>query len=439
MIFIQNVKKFTQSKFVRNVTIVATGTAMAQAVGVAFTPVITRLFGPEAFGLMGTFLSLGTIAASVSALTYPLAIVLPKKDSVAKDIARLSIYISLGMASLAALLIIIAGDRLFALIGAQAITAYAMLIPLKMLFSAWLRVAQQWFIRKKSFKATAKIEVLQSLLLNSAKIGIGWFKPIAAVLILVSTFGIGLHVLMFYLSTGKVDELKRKSDEGEKRKATSIIKVARKYYDFPLYRAPVVFIDDISASLPVLMLSAFFGPVSAGFYVLGHKLLKAPSKLIGKSVANVFYPKITKAAHNGKNLRRIIINATIGLAAVGFMPYAAVVIFGPWIFKFIFGTEWVMAGEYARWMAFMLFFQFIARPSGVAIVTLGLQKGFLVYELISTAFKISILYAGFAIYKSEIAAVALFSLSGVLSHMVLMCWVIVSSEKVIRKERYSDE
>jgi O-antigen/teichoic acid export membrane protein len=433
------IKKLTQINFARNVIIVASGTAMAQVVGVVFTPIITRIYGPEAFGLMGTFVSLATMASSVSALTYPYAMILPKKDSDAKDIARLSVWVSIGTASLATILILVGGNGLFVLLSAQAIAAFGLLIPLHMLFSAWLRIGQQWFIRNRQFKSTAKIEVLQSFIVNSAKTLVGLVKPLAAVLIIFTTLGIGLNVLMFYLSTGKSDRKEQKPDEPEKETKASLLQLAKKYYDFPLYRAPVALLEDVSSNIPVLMLSAFFGPASAGFYVLGYKLLKAPSKLIGRSVSNVFFPKITKAAHDGKDLKRLLLNATLGLAAAGFIPYAAIFIFGPWIFKIVFGAEWTTAGEYARWISFFVFFQFLYRPSAVAIITLGLQKQFLIYEVVSLALKLAAIYAGFIIFKNDITAIILYSTTGGLSFLALILWVLALSKKGVRQERFSGE
>lgn len=432
----KKIKKITGSKFVRNVAIVASGTAMAQSVGVIFTPIITRIYGPEAFGLMGTFLSLGTIAASATALAYPFAIVLPKKDSDARAIAKLSLYISLFISSLAAIMIFFGGEQLFVLIGAQAITAFAMLIPLKMLFGAWLRVAQQWFIRKKQFAKTAKVEVLQAVIINSSKTFIGFLKPVASVLIIISTLGVGLQVLMLYLSR---DRVKAKTDIPDQvKESTPLLQIAKKYYDFPLYRAPVVLLDAVSTGLPILMLSAFFGPISAGFYTLGYKLLKAPTKLIGRSVSNVFYPKITKAAHDGKDLTKLIFQATLGLAAAGIIPFGLVMLFGPWIYKIIFGSEWIMAGEYARWISFFVFFNFISSPATVAIAPLGIQRGFLVYQIITITLKVAALYAGFMFFQNDVIAVALFSASGVAALIVLMYWVITTSKNFAGHERFED-
>ncbi|UCZ56541.1 hypothetical protein LGV61_12545 [Desulfurispirillum indicum] len=39
--------KLYNSKFIRNVAIVASGTAAAQAITMAFAPIITRIYGPE--------------------------------------------------------------------------------------------------------------------------------------------------------------------------------------------------------------------------------------------------------------------------------------------------------------------------------------------------------------------------------------------------------
>lgn len=436
------IKKITQSKFIRNVAIVATGTAMAQSISVIFAPIITRIYGPEAFGLMGTFVSMGTIAAAVSAFAYPFAIVLPKKDIDAMGIAKLSVYISITTASIAAIILLAAGDWIFALLGAQAITAFAMLIPVKMLFAAWLRVAQQWFIRKKKFKESAKIEVIKSFIINGGQAAIGWFNPIAAVLIILATLEAGVHSFLLYFNFIK-NKKKKKTDNHNpehtpEKSGQSLKQLAKKYYDFPLYRAPVIFIDAVSSSLPVLMLSAFFGPVSAGYYVLCHKVLKGSTKLIGRAVANVFYPKITETAHKGKNVKKLILQATFGMAGVGFLPYLIIIAFGPQIFSFVFGEEWIMAGEYARWMALFVFFDFISSPSTVATATLGLQRGFLVYEILSTSFKLAVLYAGFTFFHNEVITIAAFSVSGVAALILLMYWVIHSAGNLARNERFED-
>src|SRR5699024_8407489 len=89
------IKNIIKNKFVRNVVIVASGTAGAQVITMLFSPIITRMYGPEVFGLMGTFSAMINIIIPVAALTYPIAIVLPKKHKEAKSIMRLSMLVAL--------------------------------------------------------------------------------------------------------------------------------------------------------------------------------------------------------------------------------------------------------------------------------------------------------------------------------------------------------
>ena len=140
-----------KSRFVRNVAVVASGTAGAQAITIAFAPIITRLYGPEAFGILGTFMAIVAVITPIAALSYPIAIVLPKEDSDAKGIARLSAYIALGVAALTALVLLIAGDHIVNLLQVQEISSYIWLLPLVILFAAWLQINEQWVIRKKLF------------------------------------------------------------------------------------------------------------------------------------------------------------------------------------------------------------------------------------------------------------------------------------------------
>ncbi len=203
--------------------------------------------------------------------------------------------------------------------------------------------------------------------------------------------------------------------------------LAKQYKDFPMYRAPQVFLNGISQSLPMLMLTSLFGPASAGFYSLGRMVLSVPTQFIGQSVGDVFYPRIAEAANNGENLSGMIIKATLTLAAVGIIPFGIVIAFGPWLFRFVFGAEWTVAGEYARWIAMWSLFAFINRPSVRAIPVLNLQRQFLFYEITSLAIRTGALFIVYYFFKSDIYAIMLFSLSGVVLNTFLISYTIKKS------------
>ncbi len=416
----------SRSRFVRNVAVVATGTAGAQAITMAFSPIITRLYGPEAFGLLGMFTAIAAVISPIAAFTYPIAIVLPKEDSEAKSIVKLSVYIALGVGAALILFIIVADDWLASLLRSQEIGPFMLLIPISVFFSALLQIAEQWLIRIKQFSIIARAAVLQVLMVNSLKTAIGLFKPVASVLIVLAILGSVINAGMLALGIKKVCT---HPNEKESDSQTSLWKVAKRHYDFPLYRAPQDLLNAASLSLPTLMLAAFFGPIAVGFYTLGVRMLSMPSQLIGKSVGDVFYPRIAEAAHNRENLTKLTLKATLSLAAVGFVPFAVVIAFGPWLFGFVFGSDWVMAGEYARWLATWMYFLFMNNPSIKVLPIISAQGFHLVFTIFTIAIRLVVLAVGYYIFKSDLIAVGLFGISGAIINITLIIIILFLCSK----------
>jgi len=418
--------RIRKSSFLRNVAVVAGGTAGAQALLMLFTPLITRLYGPEAYGVLGVFMALTSIVVPVGALTYPIAIVLQRDDEDARSIAQLSVLISLVVSVVVGIVLVFADDYILPLVGGNnASKDYLLLVPVAVFFGAVLQVYDQSVIRKKQFKLTARANILQTLLLNSMTVGIGLYKPLTVILIVMAT--LKNFVYSALLGIGVYRAGGQKVNNMLKVDILRIKALARQHYDFPLYRAPQVFINAISQSLPVLMLSLFFGPAAAGFYALGKAVLGLPTQLIGKSVADVFYPRFVEAKNNSQDLTKLLLKATAGLGFVGLVPFGVVVISGPWLFGFVFGDGWSVAGKYAQWLSLMSYFLFVARPYVIVIPVLQMQGEFLIFELFSIALRVLGLVIGYYVFADDLYAVIGFSLAGVIIYVLMMIVVYLKS------------
>lgn len=417
-----------RSGFVRSVALLASGTGAAHAITMAFAPIITRLYGPEAFGVLGTFNALLAVAAPIAALAYPIAVVLPGRDIEALGLLRLSGYIALVVSGFTALGLWLGAEILLEGLSIEKLGAYIYLLPVAMLATAAVQMAQQWLIRKKAFGVLARTTVLHSVLMNGAKAIAGLVMPIGVVLIALTTAGQALYALLMLIGIRLRSQAKH--NVPRMNCELSIKDLAKRYRDFPLYRAPQNLIYAASSqSLPVLLLAAFFDPVAAGFYTLAVAVMGIPSILVGKAVSDVFYPRVTEVAHLGKDVAEMIIKATLGLLAIGILPFGLVVLFGPWMFALVFGSDWAHAGEYARWLSLFYLFNFINKPSVAAVPVLGIQKGLLVCEIFSASGKV----AGFAVavwlFGSDILAVFIFSIIGVAADGTMILWVIGSARK----------
>lgn len=415
------IEKLSSRPFVRNVFVVASGTALAQIIYMILSPLITRIYGPENYGLMGTFMAIVMIIGPVAALTFPIAVVLPKKDEEARSLITLSLMISIGSAGFLAVFLFSFHGRIVELFGLQEISSLLYLLPLVALFSGLMQTAESWLIRTQQFKVTAKVDVLHALILQGSMVIIGVIYPAASILIILSAFAIGLKatlMIWFSHSIGIRQMLTLPSNP------SALKKIALKHKNFPLYRAPEVLIDAISYSLPLLLLVNFFGPASAGFYSIGIMVLTIPAKLIGKSVGNVFYPKISEAANKGENLTELIKKTTFYMGIIGVLPYIIVIAFGPWLFSFVFGSEWGTAGEYARWIALWTFFSYLNQPSVSALPAMSAQAFQLISTIILLIARIVALTIGFYIFNSDLIAVALFSITGGILNLVFILFTL---------------
>ncbi|HLR18614.1 MAG TPA: oligosaccharide flippase family protein [Staphylococcus sp.] len=407
-----------KKKFVRNVIMIVAGTAGAQAIAMIMSPIITRMYGPEAFGMMGTFSSIINILVPIAALAYPIAIVLPKRDINAKKIIELSLIITVFNAILSLIILLFFNNSIVNLFNLKEISNYMFLIPLVILFGGFMQVSEQWLIRTKQFSINAKVTILQSAITNGSKVGIGFFYPVAAVLVVITAMANGLKATLMAILSKKSSYKEVENNVDEELKTTK--QLAKEHYDFPMYRAPEMFLNATSNGLPVLMLSTFFGPAAAGFYSIGKTVLRLPAELIGKSVGDVFYPRIAEAANNKENLPLLIKKATLALAGVGILPYGLIIIFGPTIFSLVFGSDWAVAGEYARWIAIWSYVGFMNRPSVRSLPVLSAQRFHLIYTIIMLITRVLALAIGYYIFHSDLIAVALFGISGAILNFGLI-------------------
>src|SRR5699024_834772 len=264
------IKQLKNNKFVRNVFIVASGTAGAQALTMVLSPIITRIYGPEAFGVMGTFSAMINIIIPIAALTYPIAIVLPKQNEEARGLMKLSIFISIILSIFSLILILLFKDQIAKLFNLTEISSYLYFIPIVIIFAGLMQIMEQWLIRTKQFSINAKATFYQAAIVNIGKIGIGMLYPVAKVLVFFTAITNGLRAIMMYLFSNKIDVLSKKSKNSTDNNLRSI---AKKYYDFPIYRAPQDLLDSASQSMPVIMLTTLFSPAAAGFFTIGRTVL----------------------------------------------------------------------------------------------------------------------------------------------------------------------
>jgi O-antigen/teichoic acid export membrane protein len=417
------------NKFIQNVFVVASGSAMAQVIGLLLLPIITRLYGPEAYGLLGSFLAITAILTPIAALTFPIAIVLPKNNSEAVSIILLSLKVVGIVVLLSTLILVIFHENVTELIQAESVSGYLYLVPIVILFSGLFAIMSQWLIRTNQYKIIASTTIYQPIIAYGGMIVIGLHYPFASVLIIITVFKNGITALLMYL--------KMKLSKGAitidlNSSLLTSFATFKKYKDFPIYRAPEVLISSASQNIPILLLTILVNPAAAGFYTIGRTALGIPSQLIGKAVGDVFYPRISNASHNNESLVILLRKATLALAGIGILPFGIVMIAGPLIFTVLFGEEWLRAGEYAQWIALMSLAMFISRPAVQTLPVINAQRFQLMFTIVMTIARVGTLYYGLIVLNNDLMAVALFSVISSLLYILMIILTIIKINKFMR-------
>ena len=429
------VRQIWQARLVRNIVTTISGSAGAQAINLALIPVIMRIYGPEAFGVVGTFQSLTIILIPWCALTYPMAIVLPQSERDARGLIRLSLLMAAIICGATALLLYGWGAQASHALGIDLLIPYLMWLPIVMFSSAVLEITQQWLYRNQSFSLTARAATLHALIYNATRSGAGLILATAPVLVITSSLYYVIHsaLLLIGIRLRREPSLFARTNDDIDQPRKTLRQLAAEYRDFPLFRAPQVLINALSVHMPTLVLASAFGAVPAGFFALCLQVLAMPSNFIGKAVGSVYYPRITQAIHAGEAVSGLLLRGVMGMSLAGLVPFAALVIAGPWLFVLAFGGQGHTAGEYARWLAISEFAGFIGGPCLVAIPALSLQKIFLVFEVISTSLRISAVLAGAYFFKDALAVVMAFAAANVLINLSMIVIVLIESGRWHRR------
>ncbi|QEH80272.1 oligosaccharide flippase family protein [Sphingomonas sp. C8-2] len=412
-------KRINSSHFIRNVTVVGGGIAAAQATTFAFTPLLTRLYGPEAFGMAAAFSAIANIAIPLASLGYANAIVMPENSEDAGAVIRLSVLCGIIVIPLSFIAIMILKPWLIIWTKIYIDTWIFYLIPIYLAIYNFLSIANQISIREALYRQKSWSYFVSNFIANIGKLLGGVLAPSGLMLILLTLIGSILNLQMLILRFPNGSGFRMRSWFGLK----GVRKAARTHRDFAIYRVPQSLIRACSMGLPVILLASLFGPSSAGQYSVAVAILGAPAMLLGDAVGEVFYPKITRAlASQADNAEGLILKAAGFLALAGSVPFGAIGLLGGWIFPGVLGREWLLAGEFSQWVSLWMVAMLATRPVVAAMPALRMQAVLLVYEVVVTIVRIAALYV--ASPFGSVASVAAYSLVNVIGYIALMAAVL---------------
>ncbi|RLA26441.1 MAG: hypothetical protein DRR15_19750, partial [Gammaproteobacteria bacterium] len=281
-------RSWKQSDFLRNVVKVSSGRLSAMAIAVLATPVVSRLFAPEDYGVAAVVIAAIGIAASFLPLSYERAVIFPKEEAKAGQVLVLAIVVSVVMTV-----------ALYAVLGACSVIwpdiatnsgmgLYFWLFPAGAFLLALRHTATAVCIRRKFFSSIAKADVTEAVVNSSTRIFWGIFLASSAAGLL---FGYLLGVAFGALICG-VRAYRWYSNIGVAGAKSELRSVLVEFRDYPLFRAPAKFAFTAAQRLPVIALGFMFPLEIVGFYAMANRAAAMPLQAASQAVRDVLLQRI---------------------------------------------------------------------------------------------------------------------------------------------------
>lgn len=346
---------FLKGGFIRGVAILTLGTAFAKVITIAVSPLLTRIYTPEQFGILGLFLALASILTPLSTGRYEQALLAPKNTHEANEILSLSLNISFILPTLLLIVTLAFYDEFLLFFNAEALGSYLLLLPITYLTFGILASYQHLANRRGEYNLISKSNIIQSLSTAVVMIVLGILGGTTFGLIFGTITGgvvSCIFVCAFYFKYFPLHQCLNISREK--------ILIARKYADFPIYNAVPSLLNTASLSIPALFISKYFEKDVLGLYLLVMGVVQAPLAVVSSSVAQINLKKVSDLVNTNGNVRLFLSKLTISLLLGFGLPVILVYTFADVFFITIFGPQWGGAAVIMKILAPAMVLQYTA-------------------------------------------------------------------------------
>jgi len=405
-------------RFARSVTLLAGGTALGQVITVLVSPILTRLYTPEDFGIFGVYASILGIVTVVASLRYEYALPLPEDDETAANILVLCFVLLFGMVMLSWFVIHGLGSQIVTWANVPGLQPYLWLIPLGMLGAGTYQILNYWAVRKRDFPRIARTRLSRGVARAALQVGMGFAHSGPLGLLLGQLAGETAGSTSLGLAAWRKDRapFKTVSLQGIRQAGT-------RYRRFPLFSSLADLLEALGLQLPQIIFAAFYGAKVAGWFALSQRVIAAPLNMVVDAVAQVYFGEAARLPKDDpKAMRRLFLKLTGRLAITGGVPVAVICILAPWFFTLVFGPEWEMAGRYVQIMGVMFAVRFAIVPLFHTLNVLERQDLYFLWESVRLVLVVGSLLVVKTLGFSDIAGIVAYSLSMMTAYVVL--WLI---------------
>ncbi len=408
-------KSIFQSEYLKNIGTLLGGSVSAQLILLLISPILTRLFTPDDFGIFALFVAISSILGMIANGRYEFAILLPDKDEEGFHIFQLCLIIAAGFS--VAVLFIGFGLNLTGLLDDLSLSYLWWLFPIAVFLQGIVQAFNAYLNRQMAYPQISKSRLLASAGIAISSIGFGWLTMGAIGLIFGKLFGQIIEIVTLY-------RYKTEKSPLNFPKKGSLLHVANKYDGFAKFSTFEGLFNTFFKQVPVFALNGFFANSFAGFYYNAEKVLGKPIGMTGGAVGQVFFQKAARLNQDAPERLRSFFLENLKNLALLILPVSIIVmLLSPTLFPIIFGAKWAVSGIYAKWLMPFFAVTFLKAPLSSIIDIKNKLKENLLFEIGFMAISILAFWIGIQ-NQSALLGIQLFSFGNAFLGLFQLLWFL---------------
>lgn len=404
----------------RGIAILAGGTVGGQAIVLLASPLLTRLYAPEDFGVLGVFSAILYLIGFAVCLRYELAIPLADNDATMVNLMAVAGLAALLVSTLTGFVLLAFGRPLMDWLDAPSLLPWLWLLPPSLLAMGAFNILNHWAIRRQAFGRITRTKLAQGIgqALVPAVVALGISGPfgLLAGQIVGQVAGFGTHARAF---------LRQERSLLQMVGMRPMCAAAALYGRLAAYGASGALLSGGSRLLPALLVAALHGMTVAGLFVLTQRVVAAPARLLGAAVAQVYLSEAPRLAREDRSaMVRLFSRTTWRLVALAGAILAVLLVTGPPLFGLVFGAVWTEAGNYARLLAPMYLAQLVVSPISQTLTVINRMDLLLFWEAGRLAAVLLVFAAAAKLAWPPLLTLGCLSAAGTLAYAILFLVIL---------------
>jgi len=364
---------FPANTIFRRFLALASGSVFGQLAMIVVLPIITQIYDPADFGLLGAFSAIIMLVIPASCLRFDIAIPIASKDNVARALLVLGFFAS-AIVSVVTWIVVVKFGAMFDEEFAIVTWRFGWLIPLSLWVASLFSLVQYWAVRSQNYGALAFSHAWRGVLGATTQVGLGvWGVGSMGLLLGQSVYmGVGAFMLVGSFIRCEFANIRALSID-------RVVTTARRYWRFPVFSMPEALLDSAGMYLPLLLVASLLGAEAAGFLYLAQRLTRIPVGLIGSNLSRVFIGEAPRQLKNN-SLSEFTFRLWRTLFLIGIVPAIIAVLIMPALTEILFGSEWSATADIVVMLIPSVFLQFCVMPISTSLHVLSKQAVALVLQ-----------------------------------------------------------